>query len=190
MSDQDRLVERARQDPEAFGELYDHFYGQIFPYVLGRVANIDTAQDITSEVFFRALQNLGQYRSRNNVPFSSWLYRIAINQINDHFRNKKKNPMVVSLEETYDTVNNPDSASESSTEAEVFRANEELRRQEDFLILHESISKLPTKYQEVITLRYFERKQDKEISEILGKPEGTVRSLLHRGLRRLREMMG
>jgi len=189
-SEQDKLVERARKDPEAFGELYDHFYGQIFPYVLGRVANIETAQDITSEVFFRALKNLGQYRSRNNVPFSSWLYRIAINQINDHFRNKKKGPTVMSLEEAYDTVNNPDSASESSTEAEVLQANEELRSQEDFLILHESISKLPTKYQEVITLRYFERKQDKEIAEILGKSEGTVRSLLHRGLRRLREMMG
>ncbi len=62
-------------------------------------------------------------------------------------------------------------------------------RHEDFLALHRSIAQLPLKYQEVITLRFFEDNQIHEISEILGKPEGTVKSLLHRGLEKLREMM-
>jgi RNA polymerase sigma-70 factor (ECF subfamily) len=163
VSDQDKLVERARHDREAFGQLYDQFYSQIFGYVLRRVANIETAQDITSEVFFKALKNLGRYQSRDNVPFSS-------------------------LEEASDTGDTI-STSSSSVEAEVLQAEEELRKQKDFLILHESISKLPIKYQEVITLRYFEKKQEKEIARILGKPEGTVKSSLHRGLRKLREMM-
>ena len=129
------------------------------------------------------MKNLGQYRRRNNVPFSSWLYRIATNQINDYFRKKKHR--VLPLEEAPDTIDtfNP------SVQAEVLQAEEELKRQEDFLILHESISKLSIKYQEVITLRFFENKQDKEIAQILGKPEGTVKSLLHRGLIKLREMM-
>jgi len=183
LNQHEELVERARQDPEAFGELYDNFYGQIFGYVLKRTANIETAQDITSEVFFKALNNLGRYRRRKNVPFSSWLYRIATNQINEYFRRNKHRPLP--LEEVSDTID----TFNTSVEAEVFQAEEELKRQQDFLILHKGISRLPIKYQEVITLRFFEKKQDKEIAQILGKPEGTVKSLLHRGLRRLREMM-
>ena len=75
----------------------------------------------------------------------------------------------------------PDSITPSnpSIESEVLEAEEELRRHEDFLLLHENISKLPIKYQDVITLRFFENKQIKEIGEILGKWEGTIKSLLH-----------
>ena len=189
VSEQGELVERARRDREAFGELYDQFYSQIFSYVLKRVANIETAQDITSDIFFKALKNLGQYRSRDNVPFSSWLYRIATNQVNDHFRSKRRKHRVISLEEASE-ADHILSSSGSSVEAEVLRAEEELRRQEKFLILHESISKLPIKYQEVIALRYFENKQRREIAQILGKPEGAVKSSLERGLEKLREMMG
>lgn len=96
---------------------------------------------------------------------------------------------MLSLEGLSDTINDLNPSSETSLEAEVLQAEEELRRLEDFLILHQCISKLPVKHQEVITLRFFEKKQDKEIAQILGKPEGTVKSRLHRGLRKLKEMM-
>ena len=175
------LVERARRDPEVFGKLYDQYYSQIFNYILRRVANLEIAQDLTSEVFFKTLKNLGQFHWRN-VPFSSWLYRIAINQITDYFR-KGKHEMF-SLEEI------PDSITPSNPSFdEVLEAEEELRRHEDFLLLHENISKLPIKYQDVITLRFFENKQIKEIGEILGKREGTIKSLLHRGLKKLKKLM-
>jgi len=90
-----------------------------------------------------------------------------------------------SLEEISDavTVSNP------LAEAQVLEAEEELKRYADFLILHESIAKLPVKYQEVITLRYFENKQIKDIAEILGRREGTIKSWLHRGLEKLRRLM-
>ena len=175
------LVERARRDPEVFGKLYDQYYSQIFNYVLRRVANIEIAQDITSEVFLKALRNLRQFHWRN-VPFSSWLYRIATNQITDYFRGGKQE--MFSLEEI------PDSITPSNPLIdEVLEAEEELRRHEDFLLLHENISKLPIKYQDVITLRFFENKQIKEIGEILGKREGTIKSLLHRGLKKLRKLV-
>lgn len=80
-----------------------------------------------------------------------------------------------SLEEIPDSI----TPSNPSIESEVLEAEEELRRHEDFLLLHENISKLPIKYQDVITLRFFENKQIKEIGEILGKWEGTIKSLLH-----------
>jgi RNA polymerase sigma-70 factor (ECF subfamily) len=182
LDEEKELVERARRDPEAFGKLYDQYYSQIFGYVLRRVANIEIAQDITSEVFFKALKNLGKFRWQN-ISFSFWLYRIATNQIIDYFRKSKHE--VFSLEEVSDPVD----TSNPSVETEFLQAEEELKRHEDFLILHENIAKLSIKYQEVIALRFFENKRIKEIAQILGKREGTTKSLLHRALEKLRNLM-
>ena len=176
------LIERAKSDTEAFGELYDRYYSQIFGYVLRRTANVEIAQDVTSEVFFKALKNLMQFHWRD-VPFASWLYRIATHEIANYFR--KSRPRQLSLEE----VSNSISASDSSAETELIEAEAELKRHEEFLALHDNISRLSIKYQEVITLRFFENKQLKEIGEILGKREGTIKSLLHRGLEKLRELI-
>ena len=176
------LVERAKGDTDAFGGLYDLYYSEIFGYVLRRTASIEIAQDVTSEVFFKALKNLGQFRWRD-VPFSSWLYRITTHEITNYFRKNKYGQF--SLEEVSDSI----SVSSPSAETELIEAEEELKRHEEFLALHENISRLSVKYQEVITLRFFEDKQVKQIGEILGKREGTVKSLLHRGLEKLRKLM-
>jgi RNA polymerase sigma-70 factor (ECF subfamily) len=162
LEEEKELVERARKDPEAFGKLYDQYYSPIFGYVLKRVANIEIAQDVTSEVFSKALKKLGQFRWQN-ISFSFWLYRIAANQITDYFRKDKHR--MFSLEERSDPI----TVADPSVETEIIEAEEELKRHEDFLFLHESISKLPFKYQEVIALRYLESKQIKDIAQILGK---------------------
>ena len=177
-----QLVERAKNDTEAFGEIYDRYYSKIFGYVLRRTASIETAQDVASEVFFKALKNLGQFHWRD-ISISSWLYRIATREIANYFRNRKQRQL--SVEEVVDSI----SISTPSIETELLKAEAELRRHEEFLTLHENISRLSIKYQEVITLRFFENKQVKEIGEILGKREGTVKSLLHRGLEKLRKLM-
>ena len=176
------LVERAKNDTEAFGELYEQYYSKIFGHVLRRTASIEIAQDVTSEVFFKALKNLPQFRWVG-FPFSSWLYRIATHEIANYFRKSKRRQFC--LEEVSSSI----SISNPSAEAELLEAEAELKRHEEFLALHENISKLSVKYQEVITLRFFENKQVKEVSEILGKREGTVKSLLHRGLEKLRKLM-
>jgi len=176
------LVERAKNDTEAFSQLYDQYYSKIFGYVLRRTASIEIAQDVTSEVFLKTLKNLPQFRWRG-TPFSSWLYRIATNEIANYFRRNKHEKFC--LEELSDPI----SISNPSAETELFEAETELKRREEFLALHENISKLSVKYQEVITLRFFESKQVKEIGEILGKREGTIKSLLHRGLEKLRKLM-
>jgi len=176
------LVERAKSDAEAFGELYDQYYSQIFGYVLKRTASIEVAQDVTSEVFFKTLKNLEKFHWRG-IPFSSWLYRIATNEIANYFRKSKHGQF--RLEEASNSIR----LSNPAAEAELLEAEAELKSHEDFLALHESLSGLPVKYQEVIVLRFFEDKQLKEIGEILGKGDGTVKSLLHRGLEKLRKLM-
>ena len=176
------LVEKAKGDANAFGSLYELYYSKIFGYVLRRTANIQVAEHITSEVFFNALKNIAKFNWRG-IPFSAWLYRIATNEIASYFRHGKGSQ--VRWEDTAEfEVDSIPSAEEELLEAEV-----ELKRHEQYLALHDNIYKLKIKYQEVITLRFFENKQINEISEILGKREGTVKSLLHRGLKKLRKLM-
>jgi RNA polymerase sigma-70 factor (ECF subfamily) len=85
---EDQLVERAKQDADAFGELYDHYFGQIYRFVFSRLRDQEAAEDVTSEVFFKALRAIGRYKPSGH-PFSAWLYQISVNAINDHYRSRK-----------------------------------------------------------------------------------------------------
>ena len=185
------LIKEAKKDPEVFGKLYDQHYSRIFGYVLRRTADLEIAQDITSETFFKALKGLWRFRWKDTFSvypvghrrcsFGAWLYRIANNEIANYFRKNKHKP--VSLEKIPEpiTVHNP--------ETEILEAEQELKKHQDFLKIQKEIFKLPIRYQEVITLRFFEKKKLKEISEILGKKEGTIKSLVHRGLEKLKNLI-
>ncbi len=177
---EEKLVEKAKHDPEAFGRIYEQYYPRIFNYILKRVADVQLALDITSTTFFKALDQIQHFQWRN-IPFSSWLYRVASNEICNHFRKEKHS--VVSLNYFGQIADDDDYL------AEVSEAEEKLRRHGEYLLLHKRLSELPARYQEVIILRFFEKKKIREIAEILGKKEGTIKSLLHRGLEKLREMM-
>jgi len=206
LSNEKELVKKAQKEPEAFAKLYDKYYSQIFGYILKRVADLEVAQDITSETFFKALKNLWKFRWRN-TPFSvypvghrrcsfgAWLYRIANNEIANYFRKNKR--YSVSLDEVLEKdfysaskfLVQGEPVALHNPETEFIEAQEELKKYQDFLEIQEKISQLPIKYQEVITLRFFEKKKIKEIAEILGKKEGTIKSLLHRGLEKLKNLI-
>jgi len=183
LSEEKELVRQAQKAPDAFTKLYDQYYPKIFGYILRRTANLEAAQDLTSETFFNALNKLWQFRWRN-VSFSSWLYKIAANEINQYFR-RAEYKKSISLEELQEQGFEP--VSSNDPESELIEAQEELRQHREFLEVQNKIVRLPAKYQEVIALRFFEQKQIREISEILGKKEGTVKSLLHRAVEKLRE---
>jgi len=184
-NDEKDLIKRAQKEPEAFAKLYDKYYPQIFGYILKRVANLEIAQDITSETFFKALKNLWKFRWKN-VPFSAWLYRIANNEIANYFRKNKK--YSISLDKLLEEKG-LEPVALYNLETEFLEAQEKLKKHQDFLKIQGKISQLSIKYQEVITLRFFEKKKIKEIAEILGKKEGTIKSLLYRGLEKLKELV-
>ena len=184
LSEEEELVKRAQKAPDAFAKLYDQYYPKIFGYVLRRSANLEAAQDITSETFLKALGKLWQFQWRN-VSFSSWLYKIATNEINQYFR-KAEYKKSVSLEELQER--GFELLSPHDPENELIEAQEKLKQHQDFLEIQKKITKLPAKYQEVIALRFFEKEQIGKIAEILGKKEGTIKSLLHRAVEKLREM--
>lgn len=182
LKEEKELVERAKNDKEAFGEIYDCYYSQIFNYCLKRTANVKVAQDVTSEVFFKALKGLWKFRWQS-VSLSSWLYRIASNEINDCFRKNKK---YISLEAMIED-GNFDPVGATDLHAEYIEAQDKMERHQDFVKIQKAISRLPDKYQEALVLKYFEKMKIREISEIMRMKEGTIKSLIHRGLEKIKE---
>jgi RNA polymerase sigma-70 factor (ECF subfamily) len=179
------LIEQAKHDPEAFGILYDRNYSAILNYCIRRTGDIELAHDITSETFVKALKNIARFEWRD-VSFSAWLYRIAGNEIASYFR--KKTYKAVSLDHLSESQG-LEPVSPHELEEEFIEAQEELERHKEFLAIREQAAKLPLKYQDVIALRYYTNKNIKEIADILEKPEGTIKSLLHRGLEKLKNQL-
>ncbi|MDF7818998.1 RNA polymerase sigma factor [Runella sp. MFBS21] len=174
-----------KNDTQVFGEIYDAFYSKIFGYAFRRVGDYDIARDIAAETFLKAYLNIKHYRFEGH-SVSAWLYKIATNEINLFFRNQKYRPdlfgqlshEVISDRELLVVFDKERQEAERDTEQ--FEAFNEVQNQ---------LKKLDVKYQEVISLKYFEEKSILEISAILEKPEGTVKSLLSRGLEILRKKM-
>jgi RNA polymerase sigma-70 factor (ECF subfamily) len=176
------LIEQAKKDPRLFGPLYEANYRPIFGYVLRRTASVDMAQDITSEVFTRALSNLHRYYWRG-IPFSAWLYRIASNEIATYYkRNGHEKIAMAELAASRNLLGD-------SPEDEVEHAEHELEKYREYLAVQAAVRKLPDKFQEVIALRFFEKKQLSEIAAITGRPENSVKATLYRGLEKLRRLV-
>lgn len=171
------LVERARSDPQAFGTLYEIHYDRILNYVYRRTLNVALAEELTSNTFFKALRHLPRYRRR--TPFQAWLYRIATNEIKMHWRTEKRRR---TRQETF-AIAELDRVCFPSTEAD------DRERIQQVALLNEALRRLPDRYQTVLALRYFEGLKHRQIADVLGKKTGTVKSLVSRGLARLRKII-
>ena len=182
LAEEQRLVERARSDPEAFGVLFEYYYPKISNYALRRIDDPQAALDITATTFFKAWQNLPRFTWRG-LSFSAWLYKIAGNEIKDYYRKSKRS--VVSIEALYD-VSGFEPASEINLEEELSDWYEQLARHREFQRVKQLLAALPASYQDVLSLRFLEKKSLEEISEITGKKLNTVKSLLKRGTEKLR----
>jgi RNA polymerase sigma-70 factor (ECF subfamily) len=177
------LLENIRSDPKEFGILFDHYYSRIFGYVLRRTLNYDLAGDITAETFLKAFFKINDFKWKD-IFISSWLFKIATNEIRIYYRKQKYSPR--SLDRLFDSEDF-DIANSETYEEESERIESELKNYDDFILVQKKLEKLSVKYQEVISLKYFEEKSIREISEILGKKEGTIKSLISRGLQKLKD---
>ncbi len=175
------LVEKAQRSPEAFGLIFDLYYSKILSYVLRRVGEAEVAQDITAETFAKAFLNIKKFHWRG-APLSAWLYRIAGNEVKMFYRRPKKTTSLDVLAEAgFDVV------SELKEERELLQ--ELLERDQQFKKVMSTLRTLSLRQQEAIVLRYIEEKEISEIALILACREGTVRSLLSRGLEKLKETL-
>jgi RNA polymerase sigma factor (sigma-70 family) len=180
-----QLIEQCKHDPKAFGEVFDCWYAPIFGYIFRRTADYDISKDIAAETFLKAYLNIPKYSWRG-IRLSSWLYRIATNELNQYYRKQKYKPQ--SLQQL---LENPQMEKllhqQMDDEREMMQT--ELKAHNDYSRIREKLQDLDIKYQEVIALRYFEQKTNAEISIILDKNEGTIKSLLSRGLEKLKNLL-
>lgn len=170
IADERELVERAKRDPEAFGALYDRYFAQIYRFAYSRVRDQALAEDVTSEVFFKALRNLNGYTHAGH-PFSSWLYQIALNAVADHYRGRRGE---LGLEHAV-----------SMSSGGITVVDEVIRRDRSRRIWA-AIDQLPKQQRAALILKFGEDRKIDEIAQILGKSSGAVKLLLHRGVERLR----
>jgi RNA polymerase sigma-70 factor (ECF subfamily) len=153
--------------------------------VYRRTTDYAVAQDITAEVFLKAYTNIGKFQWRN-VSVLYWLYQIATNELNKYFNSRKYSPeSLCRIQEEYG-INISDY---SNAETDSIKLQEDLEKHQEFIKINECIKKLNTKYQDVIALRFFEQKSIKEIAIILDKKEGTIKSLLSRGIEKLKDIL-
>ncbi|MFQ5946257.1 MAG: sigma-70 family RNA polymerase sigma factor [Anaerolineae bacterium] len=172
--DEQRLIQRAQaDDPEAVSRLYRRHVESIYRYIHLRVGRQDLAEDLTGDVFVRALEALRTYEYRG-VPFSAWLYRIAHDRVVDYYRREARREEDVLVEEPEDAERGPASTLEAGLARD--RLGAALRR-------------LTPDQQMVISLKFGEDMTNAQVAELMDKTEGAVKSLQHRALASLKRFM-
>jgi RNA polymerase sigma-70 factor (ECF subfamily) len=157
----------------SFDELYQQYYERVLAYMRFRTGSMDAAEDLVAQVFERAVSHLDDLQSPGAV--GAWLFRIARNCAADYFRRYR---VMVSL----DTLVDGNHPRECSPE-------EELVAREERMLLLTQLNQLSEREREVIGLKFVACLQNREIARVLHMPEGTVGSLLHRALSRLRDAL-
>lgn len=168
------VIRNSQRNPASFKPLYEKYFRKIFLFILHRVGDKDTAADITSQVFLKALINISKYTFKG-LPFSAWLFRIAINECNDYFRRYKRARVVV-LEESM-----ANSLYEELFESE---AKDELKNK-----LPHVFERLKPDELQIIELRYMENRPFKEVADILGITENNAKVKVYRILDKMRQLL-
>jgi RNA polymerase sigma-70 factor (ECF subfamily) len=167
-------VQTRTLDRTTFEELYSTYLPKVYNYVCYRVGNASTAEDVTSEIFERALTRLHTYRSDRGA-FSTWLFRIAHNLVANHLRARSRRPEIYSLESLPSmAVSSGVSPEQAAIEAEQLRQVQARMRQ------------LPERQQEVMALKFGCGLGNQEIAKAMRLKPNHVGVLLHRAVRALR----
>lgn len=169
------LIERAKSDPEAFGELYERYVDRIYNYIYYRVGNAHDAEDLTARVFYRVLKALPRYVDRG-APFASWLYRIAHNLVANFHRDQKRRP-TLPIDDLPLTSRHRDAPEQT------------VERHDEARSLWNVINQLNEDRRELLMLKFGDGLSNAQIGQIMGRTEGAIKSLYHRTLVSLREEM-
>jgi RNA polymerase sigma-70 factor (ECF subfamily) len=167
------LIEAAKLNPQRFAPLYNKYYKQIFNYVYQRMEDKDTAFDLTGQVFLKALTNLANYQFKG-VPFASWLYRIAHNELMQMFRTMKDKRAVNA--DVGDLRN-------------ICSETEEPFFEEYIPAIKKLILELDSDDLQMVEMRFFEKRPFKEIAEILDITEVNAKVRMYRIIEKLKKQL-
>ena len=168
------LIMEAKKDMSKFSYLYEKYFIPIYRYVYNRIGDEAVAADLTSQVFLKAMKNNKKYEFRG-LPFSSWLYRIASNELNLEFREKKKAKRIYHMN-TKDLPEIVEQETDNGTEEKV-------------TLLLGALEKLDREDLELIQMKYFEKRPYKEIAEILEVEQNALKVRVHRIKDKIRIML-
>ena len=166
-------IQAAQQDPAAFKPLYERYYEPIFRFIFRRTADEHLTADLSSQVFLQAMQKLSAYTYRG-VPFSAWLFRMAINEVAMYYRRHQKR-RVVSLEDQQltDLLADLDDDPQPLPLEPMVQALDQLKESD----------------LELIELRYFEKRPYREIADLLEITENNAKVKVHRILERIKRRL-
>lgn len=163
------LVEAAQKDPTRFAELYEDNFERVYAFIRRRVRQREVAEDLTADVFHKALVHLPKFDWRG-IPFSAWLLRIASNVIVDEWKRSRREVVEDPPEQAGGEVD----VEELENRARLFRL----------------VEQLPSDQGRVIAMRFADQKSIREIAHEIGRSEGAVKQLQFRGLKMLRTLWG
>ena len=174
MSEEESLVRRAQQqDQQAFAQLYEEHFDKIYRYVSLRMGDRAEAEDITQQVFLKALRSISTFRWKG-TPFSAWLFRIAHNQVVDYLRKKTKQATVPIDDSAISSGNDPQLLIEQKLSIEQ---------------LISATRRLTEAQREVISLRFTSELPIAQVAGIMGKSEGAIKALQHSAIVALRKVL-
>lgn len=176
LSDNELVVIMREKDSERYGEIIERYQGKLFTYLYRMIGSKEEAEDILQDVFIKAYKNINSFDAERK--FSSWIYRIAHNEAVNYIKRKSLKRFI-----PWENITAPKDKLRISSSEE--GADSAWMRKETGREVGEAISRLPFKYKQVLTLRYYSDKSYEEIGEILGKPVNTVGTLINRAKKKM-----
>ena len=171
MSEDTILIEQAQAGQSAaFTELYQRYVDKIYKFVFYKTMHKETAEDLTSKVFFKVLKKINTYKE-GNASFQTWLYTVARNTVIDHYRSQKKD---YNIDDIWDLSNKEDVAENVEVSMQIEKVKEYLKD-------------LKTDQREIMMLRLWQGLSYKEIAEVIGKSEANCKMIYSRTVKKMRE---
>lgn len=164
------LIKKSKRNSKHFEAIYDQYFNRIYRFTYKKVANDILAEEFTSETFYKALLKIRSY-DEDRLTFSSWLFKIALNEIRMYFRKSQSSQYVISIDELLrELIDESEGVSPS-----------------DKLHLEQALSTLPEKDLSILELRFYENMPFKDIAELCDLTEGAVKMRVKRTINKLRE---
>jgi RNA polymerase sigma-70 factor (ECF subfamily) len=169
-TDIDLVLKTKNGEAESFGALYDKYSRKIYDFLFYRTHHKETAEDLTSQTFNKALEKIGQFNGQK-AQFSTWLYQIAKNSLFDHYRKSRPSE---DLESAWDlpSTANVETAAWAAIEIEKVK---------------KYLTSIGKQQREIVLMRVWDGLSHKEIAEILGISEANCKTIFSRTLAKLQQ---
>jgi RNA polymerase sigma-70 factor, ECF subfamily len=172
MTESEHIIQAQRGDSNAFAALYDLYAQKIYAFLLSRIRHKEIAEDLLQETFVKVWKALPQFQ--NNGNFSAWVYRIATNCMNDHFRKIMAKPEALALEEEF------------IIEDKSAKPDEEFDISLTEVTMQDALNQLPEIYRQVLILRFKEGLSAQATGQAIKKSSIAVRLIQYRALKKLK----